>query len=197
MSANTSNSWQELISTLQFTDRESYQCNPITDLDIANFEREHNFLLPSDYKEFCKLFGTGIAGNWLEIYCPDCSYLVRSQEGLFLTADYIRRFPSGVDEVDQQKINVLMNGFTIADDGCAHFLLWDLRTYSTGDLSYDLYWAVWDAPQSDNLEDDLKFVGRSFFNFVRDFCYGSRVNELYPDSKSGEVKREYRRLRVR
>jgi hypothetical protein len=40
----------------------------------------------------------------------------------------------------------------------------------------------------------MKFIGRSFFDFVRSVCYGSRIGELYPDEQV-DIKYTYRRFR--
>jgi SMI1 / KNR4 family (SUKH-1) len=193
---STSNSWQDLIQdlNLKFTGDESgrFIC---TDEQMLTFEQEQNIILPDDYKEFCKIFGSGSVGDLLLIFCPGHPSILTSQEGLSTTADYIRRFPSDDPNVDFQKIEVLENSFTFGDDSGSQFLLWDLRTYSEKDSSYDIYWATWDAPDSEILEEDMKSVGRSFFDFVRSFCYGSRKNELYPDSELLNIKHTYHRFR--
>jgi hypothetical protein len=189
------NSWQELFDSLRILVDEP-EWGVSTEDEIVAFEQRNNIVLPSDYRNFCKILGSGVASNWLEIYCPGCSLLTQSQEGLALTIDYIRQFPSENPETDQQKIDVLANSFTFADDAGSHFLLWDLRTYRDEDCSYDIYWAVWDSPESEDLETDLRFVGRSFFEFVRDFCYGSRRTDLYPSGGQRVVEYTYRRLRT-
>jgi hypothetical protein len=174
-----SNSWHELMQSLQFTGNDSAG-NPSEEV-ISAFEQEHHIVFPPDYREFCQLFGTGLANDWFRFYCPGNPEFLMAQEILQLTIDHIRRAPSGNDEVDDRKIDLLSNGLWIGEDRGAYFLMCDLRTYSEKDSSYDLYWVLWDCPESEDFESDIKFVGRSFFEFVRDFCYGSRVNELYQE----------------
>lgn len=198
---DTSNSWQELIQNIQFLKEESdgsisteiETATPI-EAGIAAFEQQHNIVFPPDYREFCKLFGSGMAGDLFRFWCPGCAQLADRQEDLILTPNYIRKFPSDNPEVDRQKIEILENGFIFADNLGSHILLWDLRTYRNEDSSYDIYYALWDAPESDVLEDDIKFVGRSFFELVRDFCYGSRRYELHPPDECVDVEYTYYRF---
>jgi hypothetical protein len=186
--------WQELAQRIQFSGDQSGR-SISTDENIEAFERENNIVFPEDYKEFCKIFGTGLAGNWLIILCPGSSGLAQHQEGIDLTINHIQEFPSGNPEADQQKIDILENAFVCADDsGCGHFFLWDLRTYRNEDKCCDIYWAVWDAPESKILENDLRFIGRSFFELVQDFCYGTRNRELYPMSSFTTIQYVYQRL---
>jgi SMI1 / KNR4 family (SUKH-1) len=191
-----SNSWQDLIQNLnlKFLGDESGR-SICTDEQLSTFEQEQNMILPKDYKDFCKIFGSGSVGDLLLIFCPGCARLIPGQEDLLLTSDYIRRFPSDAPDVDQQKIELLENGFVFGDDSGSQFLLWDLRTYSEQDFSYDIYWATWDAPESEVLEEDMKLIGRSFFDFVQSFCYGSRKIELYPDNELLNLKYTYYRFR--
>ncbi|HEY9908615.1 MAG TPA: SMI1/KNR4 family protein [Thermosynechococcaceae cyanobacterium] len=186
--------WQELAQRIQFLEKQSGH-SISTDEDIEAFEQENNITFPEDYKEFCKIFGTGIANNWLMILCPGSFALSQYQEGIGITIYEIQESPSGNPECDQQKINVLENAFVFADDlGCGHFFIWDLRTYRNEDKCYDIYWAVWDAPESKILEDDLKFIGRSFFEIVQDFCYGTRNRELYETDEDIPIEYVYQQF---
>jgi hypothetical protein len=192
---STSNSWQDLIQdlNLKFIGDESRR-GICTDEQLSAFEQERSIILPNDYKEFCKIFGTGSVGDWLLIFCPGYDRLISGQEDLLLTSNYIRRSPSDALDVDQQKIGLLENGFVFGDDSGSRLLVWDLRSYSEQDFSYDIYWVLWDSPDSEILEEDIKLVGRSFFDFVRTVCYGSRIGELYPDEQV-DIEYTYRRLR--
>ena len=188
-------SWEEMLPLLHFSEDDS-GTGISTELEIREFEQAHNILFPPDYKEFCQLFGTGVAGIRQLIYCPPTKQLLQVQEGLEITANSIREFPSRNPVVDQQKIAILENGFTFADDMGSCMLVWDLRTYRPEDSSYDIYWAVWDCPDSEVFEEDFKFVGRSFFEFIRDYCYGPRMVELYDPDDSCLIELTYHRLKL-
>lgn len=189
------NSWEEMLPLIEFLGDDSGSTLS-TEFMLQEFEQQHNINFPPDYREFCRLFGTGIANNWLQLLCPGTSRIAASQEDLVLTANYIREFPSRDLTVDQQKLDILENGFIFADEGASCVLLWNLKTYRADDQSYDMYWAEWDSPQSEILEEDIKFVGRSFFEFVRDFCYGLRASELYESSNWVPKGNTYRRVRL-
>ena len=38
--------------------------------DLQTFEIDNNVSLPEEYKEFCQVFGSGVFGNEIIIYCP-------------------------------------------------------------------------------------------------------------------------------
>lgn len=187
-----SNFWQNLSQRIQFLEDESGYSIASEEVIVA-FEAENKIIFPPDYREFCKIFGSGVAGDLFRFWCPG-PQLVDAQEALGLTINFIRKFPSGEPEVDQQKIDVLEHGFVFADDIGSRLLLWDLRTYRDEDSSYDIYLAVWDAPESEILEDDLRFVDRSFSTLIQDFCYGTRRYELYPPDECVEVEYTYDRF---
>ncbi|MBE9009264.1 SMI1/KNR4 family protein [Pseudanabaenaceae cyanobacterium LEGE 13415] len=169
-----SNSWHELMQTLQF-EGENASRNPSEEV-IAVFEQEHKITLSSDYKEFCELFGSGCFGNTLDIYCPGNSQLLLGQERLQLIINNIREFSSGDAQLDDEKIDLLSNGFWIGIDSSGYCLICDLGTYCDEDSSYDLYWVQEDCPESESLECNVYYAGRSFFELFRDFCNGLRIN---------------------
>jgi hypothetical protein len=38
---------------------------------LNQFEAENNIIFPTGYKEFCQIFGTGVFGDSVSIFCPD------------------------------------------------------------------------------------------------------------------------------
>ncbi|MGG6268788.1 SMI1/KNR4 family protein [Leptolyngbya sp. AN03gr2] len=162
------------MQTLQFEGRRNTSRNPNEEV-IAAFEQEHQIVFPSDYREFCKLFGSGCIGDTLDIYCPENSRLLLGQERLQLIINNIRKFSFG-HELDDEKIDLLRNAFWVGIDSSGYCLVWDLASYSEEDSSYNLYWVQEDCPEFWDLESNVYYAGRSFFEFFRDFCNGLRIN---------------------
>jgi SMI1-KNR4 cell-wall len=194
------NIWHPLITRIQFINTR-YGINPNryiipTQEVISEFEREHNIIFPTDYKEFCKVFGLGFIDNWLKIYCPGTPLLVETQEYLSVNAEWIRKVNNYTNfgDADARMIDLLEHGFVFAEDLGSKIAFWDLRTYQSTDDSYDIYWAVWDCPDPETSPSDLMYLGRSFFRFINEYCYGIRKNELYPDSDSWCINYTYERV---
>jgi SMI1-KNR4 cell-wall len=194
------NQWQMLLSRIQLINTQ-YGIDPSrytipTEEVISDFECECNIVFPKDYREFCKVFGMGFIDDWLKIYCPGTPLLVETQQYLPVTVEWIRKANDFGDcsEADSRMINVLEHGFVFADDPGSKIAFWDLRTYQSIDDSYDIYWAVWDCPDPETKPSDLTYVGRSFYEFIDEYCYGKKKNELYPDQNSVSMNYTYERV---
>jgi SMI1 / KNR4 family (SUKH-1) len=167
--------WRELLSALHVTEEEETEM--FSDEDLSNFELEFNVKLPSGYKHFCQIFGTGCVGSFLRIYCPSRN-LVGSQEVLMGMAEQLREYPSTDIKRDQNYIELLNSSLRFGDDFGSAILLWDLRTFSELDNSYDIYYAAWESPE----DDDPILIGRDFFEFIQSFCLGKKAYESLPSS---------------
>lgn len=166
--------WQNFLSQLQLINS---GCE-ITDLaDLLRFEIHHNIILPQEYKEYCQVFGTGRLGYGMHIYTLTPYLVKHSEETLATLIEDLELFPSNDVVRDQSLKNLLQAGFVFADDSGAHVALWDLRTYRNEDKSYDIYWVDID------LVSDADRIGRSFFEFVSDFCLGKSPYEFLPEAK--------------
>lgn len=174
------NQWRQLLANLQI--RESDSGREILSEDkLTAFEIQNNITLPADYKDFCQIFGTGSLWDFVVIYCPS-NYLLTTQDMIGGMIAQIRRYPSPDLNRDLEYINLLHSAFMFGEYGAGGSLIfWDLRTYSDVDKSYDIYWADWETPEC----DDCIFIGRNFFEFVRDFCYGTKSFELLPQLMEG------------
>ncbi len=165
--------WLQLARNIEFTvDRSGAEvCNQD---ELIAFETEQLIRLPEEYKEFCQIFGSGEVGSFFRIFCPS-HFLLRAQEILSKMENKVRS--NQIQNEDfQQKIGILSNAFVFGDDFGNYVLAWDLRTYSESDKNYDIYMLYWEEPEI----NDFILVGRSFFDFVKSFCYGSKASELMP-----------------
>jgi hypothetical protein len=166
--------WQDFLSQLEIIDSVCETCSPA---DLLRFELYHNIILPQEYKEYCQILGTGLLGYGMHIYALTPGLLEYSETTLASLIENLELFPSDDIARDQRLKNLFQSSFVFADDSGAHIALWDLKTYRDADKSYDIYWVDVD------LVDDDDRIGRSFFEFVSDFCLGKSSYEFLPEAK--------------
>lgn len=138
---------------------------------LLEFENQAEFLLPSEYKEFCQVFGSGIFTKYrFNIDCPSLEGLGKEQISNLDTIGAIKgSYPYSLD------VHNLLDSAYIFGVGDGYiFFLFDLRTYSELDQSYKIY--VLD----DEREHTVHYLGRSFFEFIRDMCLGDRTSLEFP-----------------
>lgn len=86
------------------------------------------------------------------------------------------RWISGEDYVTPEEAeearHLLNSAFAFGKSSRQESLFWDLRTYSEIDQSYDIYIA--------RLEQIPVKIGRSFFEFVHDICFGLNSQTVFP-----------------
>jgi len=154
--------------------------------EFKSFEAEMGIRFPKGYKEFCTIFGTGMLGGFIRIYCP-CKGNPEAdiREHLWvidtLKADVAferdsieRGFSSFGDEKVSMLERLLDSAFAFGDNPNAEIFLWDLSSYNELDKSYDIY-----IVPSDDLSNTT-LVGRDFYEFVSEFCLTPKSDELLP-----------------
>jgi len=184
--------WQSLFSTLQVRYNVASADGSIpsepkyvkTDLDIETFEIVNRIKLPSDYKSYCKVFGNGIFSDWVSIFAIS---LAHSEESKYFTRGAIKYVQEDIQRghviecTDINFVNKLLdNCFAFAMSSTAGTILWDLSSYSESDGEYDIYYIFL---------DDLcvSYLGRSFYEFITNFCLGSMWFEVFPDNHKSEL----------
>jgi SMI1-KNR4 cell-wall len=141
------------------------------------FEKKFKINFPEEYKEFCQIFGTGLFQSTFSIYAPS-DYLLSHQNLISLVIKNISQFPSNNPQEDERKIDLLSHSFIFGCDGGSYMFIWDLNTYCDVDKSYDMYWVLWDSP-SDLFDQEFKFLGRSFFDFIKNILLTPKIYEFY------------------
>ena len=187
------NQWRQLLATLEITEDDS-GVEILSKDELTAFETQNNITLPADYKEFCQIFGTGCLWDLVLIFCPS-NYLLETQKDMTeQMIDQIRRYPSPDFNHDLEYINLLNSAFMFGEVGESRLIFGDLRTYNESDKSYNIYCADWETPECDG----PICIGRSFFEFVRNFCYGTKSFELLPELMEGlspeDIKYTFRRF---
>ena len=138
---------------------------------LLEFEEQAGFRLPSEYKEYCQVFGSGVfTENRLNINCPRLEGLDKEPISNSDTIEAIKgSYPYSMD------IHNLLDSAYIFGIGDGYiFFLFDLRTYNNLDQSYEIY--VLD----DEREHTVHYLGRSFFEFIREMCLGDRISLEFP-----------------
>ena len=187
----TQDRWQSLVRELKVTGAAESSCSGS---DVKRLELELGVVFPVGYKEFCEVFGSGELGGFIRVFCPCCTDVPEDvlntttlgslQRSLGLEALEQElswetdRQSKGHPSVDSTKFSllkrILPEAFAFGDDPNAQIYLWDLTSYNDLDQSCDIYMVP-----TDNL-DGTTLVGRDFFEFVHDFCLGSRAIEVLP-----------------
>lgn len=172
--------WEELMTTLTVSKKSKLLCSIE---EIERVEDELNFKFPRGYKEYSLLFGSGSLGlgdmpDSFRIYCPCCPqtrFDIRntghSLVGLKIDLD-------GYELNEDQAVianRLLENGYAFGGTPSADDFFWDLSSYSEADQSYDIYW------KADENVEDIKLVGRDFFEFIERFCLGDGLQVIYSD----------------
>jgi len=163
--------WRCLLTETKIVYKWMNELSILNSEQLLEYENQVGLLLPSEYKEFCRIFGYGIFTKyWFNIECPKLTNPGRKSIPHSDTRAAIKdSYPYSEDIyalLDFAYIFGVGDGFT--------FFLFDLRTYSKVDRSYDIY--VLDDERSNS----LYYLGRSFFNFVQDMCLGERTLSEFP-----------------
>ena len=150
--------------------------------DLSTFESEVGFTLPTEYKEFLQIFGSGHFGHgFLSINYPNMKFsqddlkyhLNAGKEGFLKDALF---FISGEEYVTLEEAEearkLLNSAFFFGRSSRQESLFWNLKTYSKIDKSYDIYIV--------RLGQIPVKICRSFFYFVHDICFGLNPQTVYP-----------------
>jgi hypothetical protein len=176
---------QSLISRLSTTT--STPRKTMSEKDLIGIENRLGCSIPKDYQYFCEMIGRSLLDRFIHLYCLDDGFVDQSNEQV---EEMIGRINYGVecrsnnhgpdpypDRKDTEYIELLNSALIFADSNGEAVIFWDLRTYKSTDDSYDIYWYSLDCPDA---EIPIK-LGRSFTDFICDFCYGQLVCELIPN----------------
>jgi hypothetical protein len=169
---------QSFLARIEVVETEQREQMSLDEVQLA--ETKLGCKLPADYQYFCQEIGTGRASGAFDLYCMND---INIQDSVEVTADMIDRIKSRVsepplpDRQDAEYIELLQSALIFASFNSDRVMFWDLRTYDTVDDSYDIYW--YDIYEPNFYQPIL--IGRSFTDFLINFCYGQVACISIPD----------------
>lgn len=149
----------------------------LTEEELQIFESKTGLILPEDYKTFCQRFGSVFFDNCITIYRPSEKLLAYSKKSINHLKSVIKEYPSKDAQTDIELQSLLNSAFVFLDNDGTNLAFWDLRTYKQSDKSYDIYWI-----KCDDFDDEVYKVGRSFSEFILNFCLGRNFYSFLPES---------------
>ena len=151
--------WIKLLNQLEVF---GHKKRVISDEEFQVYEQKNQIILPTEYKAFCQVFGTGSLG--------DCSMTIYhiNDDGFNLIQDLSSHILCFA-RINQYR----------------HRLFWDLETYSNLDQSCDIYI---EEENHTYVNCTTYKIGRNFYDFVRDFCLGMQSYEILPDSMRQDIR---------
>lgn len=134
---------------------------------------DDGIIFPKDYVNFIEVFGQGFLGESIRIRWPGrCSKILIGYY-IELLESY-KNIGLYTEEDAKPNLDLLNNSFSFGDTDTSELLVWDLRTYSARDNSYDIYWIGLSSNKSYQ-------IGRSFYDFVTEFCFGDQMFNKLPE----------------
>ena len=163
--------YRELLRKVEIIDTRLVNLSSLEDLIC--FEENTSIILPCGYKEFCQAFGSGTFGDFVDIYgLPRMDVSEEMLSYLKQSLDRIEQWESPPDLSEYKKL--LNSSLVFGGSSREESFLWDLRTYRDSDKSYDIYLTCIDYPE-------FFLVGRDFFEFIENFCLGTKAFEILPE----------------
>jgi hypothetical protein len=160
--------WNELLKGINILGEPSH----LTPSKFNELDYDFSVVLPKDYIYFLEVFGQGFLGESIRIRWPGQWSKVLIRHYVELLETY-KNSGSYTEEDIKPNLDLLSNSFAFGDTDTSELLVWDLRTYSTSDDSYDIYWIGLSSSKS-------YLVGRDFYEFVSSFCFGEQMFDKLP-----------------
>ncbi|MEM6614346.1 MAG: SMI1/KNR4 family protein [Cyanobacteria bacterium P01_C01_bin.72] len=166
--------WFTLLEQVEVVHRRDPKMHTITLEQIEQFESQSGFILPQEYKEYCQVFGSGIFGiTLLRVYCPDH---LNVEEHLISLQDAINACVDFSDYTEEEK-QIFESAYVFGYGADYTLFIFDSKTYSSEDKSVNIYGI--------SELDTIYFIGRSFYEFVRDVCMGDKAETCFPELVEG------------
>lgn len=167
--------WLNLLENIDLTKKSSERVI-VSELQLSNFESETGIILPTEYKNYCQVFGSGRFGDIVSIYYLSPSLIEVSKRLVnLIVKPQIKKYPSKDKLSDRKLFNWLDRILIFASDDRGNVAAWDLKAFNESNNSYDIYWI-----QIDRFDDEIYKLGSDFFDFVNDFCLGKKSFDFLP-----------------
>ena len=166
--------WLNLLQNINLTGEASRKAI-VSQLQLSNFETETGIILPSEYKEFCQLFGSGRFGDLVVIYYPSVYLIENTKVTIDVIKRQMKRDTSRDNLEDRKKINWLNNLLVFGGDDRGNVAVWDLNSFDELNKTYNIYWI-----QIDDFHDEIYKISSNFFDFINNFCLGKKTFNFLP-----------------
>jgi hypothetical protein len=143
--------------------------------ELEEYELILKHHLPLEYKNFCRVFGEGRFSD--DEFCINCQDTLDPIENLESNPSILESCLETFKYEHQwtsQLQSLVENAYLFGWGNNKLIFVFDLRTWSDSDQSYDIY--------------GLKFsdcycyqVGRDFFKFIQEGCIGGKINKEFPN----------------
>ncbi|WP_088893938.1 SMI1/KNR4 family protein [Leptolyngbya ohadii] len=160
-------SWLEKFCVIQDIDDAT---EAVTAAQLETLEQENHFVLPSDYKKFCEVFGTCLFSEGQRVYVPNIrlseNFLYPLRETLSVIYETDAP-PIGISPEILPRVERMLTGegLVFSDSTTAKIYIFDLASYQKSDESCD----IWEA-SGEGEPEDFSYIGRSFYDFFLKFC---------------------------
>lgn len=168
--------WRNLLSSIEIVSGNLQRV--LSQEELEAYEVERGIVLPEAYKDYCQVFGEGIFGDAIRIYCPSNYFYDSSRSLIESLMEDLNTFLDNSERKNWLE-KLLKSALIFGDDFGANVALWDLKSYKEIDHSYDIYWVSIDI----ETKEDCHLVGRDFFEFIEKFCLGTRSRKVLPEEK--------------
>jgi predicted transposase YdaD len=136
--------------------------------DLQTFEIDNNVSLPEEYKEFCQVFGSGVFGNEIKIYCPPA---------IEYTHNVVAILGSGLEFLKQTNqisihraehiARLFKNALIFGCTSSSSYFLWSLTAENSDDCE-NIYMVNLDSFECEGGE--IEIVCKSFYKFIKDIA---------------------------
>lgn len=167
--------WNRLFQELNFT-QPIYRREIVSKKELIEFEISTDIVLPSAYKNFCQVFGSGRFGNLIDIYYPNLCLINRTKIVFDVVKQQLKEYPSKDKLQDEKVINWFSNILIFGSDDRGNVAAWDLKSFDELNKTYDIY-----CIQVDDFNDEIYKIGSNFFDFVNNFCLGQQIFSFLPE----------------
>lgn len=144
---------------------------------LHKFETVTGIVLPTEYKKYYQVFGSGMFGQLVNIHYLDPSLVAISKKIVNLIKQQIKEYPSKNNSDDKKLLIWLDSLLIFASDDRGNVAAWDLNSFDKLNIAYDIYWI-----QIEYFEDEIYKITSDFYEFVNDFCLGKKTFDFLPKS---------------
>ncbi|BAY13038.1 SMI1/KNR4 family protein [Calothrix sp. NIES-2098] len=170
--------WKFLLAKLEVILQCTRSLSTLNAIQLLDFESRSCLVLPEGYKEFCQVIGSGRFGqNMFFIEVPD----IENSEEQLLSNEIIIDACKDSYQWSTEIQELLKHAYLFGGGDFYVSFIFDLRTYSQQDKSYDIYGVSCQTGFS-------CYLGRDFFEFVCEICVGERAKKDFPELLVGVPK---------